>query len=405
MIANIRRQTRAKYHQSIKWIKRNETNIKNEKLAELLVTKDNSSFWENIKRLKGNIKYVPCSIDNESGDKNIASLFSEKFSLLYNSVSYNLSEMKTIEKDIKTNICNMCKTNECLHHVSNISVTDIVNAIDKLKPGKNDCLLNLSTDHIIHGTPRLFILLSLLFTCMISHGYCPPGMLTGTMIPIPKIKGTTSSDNFRAITLSNTFSKIFDQVVIDKCKRSLKTSNLQFGFKKNSSTDACTFIVQETVSFYNNNNNNVFCTMIDASKAFDRLAFCSLFKKLIERKFCSLIIRLLLFMYLNQSLSVRWNSTYSSSFSVSNGVKQGGIISPILYCIYIDDLLLKLKNSGNGCTMGYNYCGALGYADDLILLSPTVSSMKMMLGICETYAKKHKINFNAKKAYFYSFLV
>ena len=54
--------------------------------------------------------------------------------------------------------------------------------------------------------------------------------------------------------------------------------------------------------------------------------------------------------------------------------------------------------------MGYNFCGALGYADDLILLSPTVSSMKMMLGICETYAKKHKINFNANKAYLYFFL-
>ena len=53
--------------------------------------------------------------------------------------------------------------------------------------------------------------------------------------------------------------------------------------------------------------------------------------------------------------------------------------------------------------MGYNYCGALGYADDLILLSPTVSSMKMMLGICETYAKKHKINFNAKKSLFLFF--
>ena len=94
------------------------------------------------------------------------------------------------------------------------------------------------------------LLLSLLFTWMISHGYYPQGMLTGIMIPIPKIKGTIfSSNNFRTITLSNTFSKIFDQVVTDKCKSSLKKSNLQFGFKKNSSTDACSFIVQETVSF------------------------------------------------------------------------------------------------------------------------------------------------------------
>ena len=121
----------------------------------------------------------------------------------------------------------MCKTNECLHHVSNSSVTNIVNVINKFKNGKTDCLLNLCADHILHGTPCLFILLSLLFTCIISHGYCPPAMLTGTMIPILKIKGTTCSDNFKAIALSNTFSKIFDQVVIDKCKSSLKTS-IQF---------------------------------------------------------------------------------------------------------------------------------------------------------------------------------
>ena len=99
---------------------------------------------------------------------------------------------------------------------------------------------------------------------------------------------------------------------------------------------------------------------------------------------CALVTRLLLFMYMNQSFAVRWNSHTSEKFSVSNGVKQGGIITPVLYCIYTDNLLEMLNNSGSGCYIGYDFCGAVAYADDLLLLSPAVTGMKRMLSICET---------------------
>ena len=135
---------------------------------------------------------------------------------------------------------------------------------------------------------------------------------------------------------------------------------------------------------------------MDASKAFDRLEFCCLFKKLIKRNLCGLVVRLLLYMYMNQLLDVKWNNHKSSTFKVTNGVKQGGVISPVLYCIYIDDLLEILKKSSFGCFIGNNYCGALGY--DLILLSPTVYGMKRLIQICEIYAKDHNIVFNPKKS-------
>ena len=60
------------------------------------------------------------------------------------------------------------------------------------KVGKKDVSLNLSTDHIINGCIRLFTLLSLLFTSMLIHGHCPQAMLLGSMVPIPKINGTTT---------------------------------------------------------------------------------------------------------------------------------------------------------------------------------------------------------------------
>ncbi len=53
-------------------------------------------------------------------------------------------------------------------------------------------------------------------------------------------------------------------------------------------------------------------------------------------------------------------------------MKQGGVISPILFCVYMDDLLTELANSGYGCYMGGVFAGAFGYADDLKLLTPSV---------------------------------
>ena len=113
---------------------------------------------------------------------------------------------------------------------------------------------------------------------------------------------------------------------------------------------------------------------------------------------CPIIIRLLLNMYTQQKLQVKWNNVISNQFNVSNGVCQGGIMSPLLFRIYIDDLLLELKNSGIGCTVGNYYCGAFGYADDLILLCPTITGIEHMIKICELYADKHFIRFNGLKS-------
>ena len=66
-----------------------------------------------------------------------------------------------------------------------------------------------------------------------------------------------------------------------------------------------------------------------------------------------------------------------------NGVKQGGIISPILFCVYSDDFLLLLAKSEVGCFIGYWFIGALAYADDIVLLAPTASAMRAMLHSCE----------------------
>jgi len=85
-------------------------------------------------------------------------------------------------------------------------------------------------------------------------------------------------------------------------------------------------------------------------------------------------------------------------FTALNGVKQGAVLSPILYCVYVNDLLLILSKAGVGCFIGLHVVGALAYADELVLLAPTASAMLKLLAICEDYAREYNISFKALKS-------
>jgi hypothetical protein len=93
-------------------------------------------------------------------------------------------------------------------------------------------------------------------------------------------------------------------------------------------------------------------------------------------------------------MCVLWEQSLSDSFRVSNGVRQGSVLSPVLFCIYLDGLLDKLSESSVGCYWGGYFTGAVCYADDIALLAPSASALRRMLGICDSYATSHGLVFN-----------
>ena len=138
--------------------------------------------------------------------------------------------------------------------------------------------------------------------------------------------------------------------------------------------------------------------LLDASKAFDRVQYVKLFNLLIKRGLCPIIVRFLALMYTNQFLRVDWNECISDKFVSTNGVKQGAILSPILFCIYFDELIIRLKKSGYGCYIGDMCYGTLAYADDICLLSPSRKAMSALLDICEQFSKDYDVLFNSAKS-------
>jgi len=110
-------------------------------------------------------------------------------------------------------------------------------------------------------------------------------------------------------------------------------------------------VLKETLAYYSKNNSTVFCTFLDATKAFDRVKYYKLFRLLIDRGLPAGIIRLLLNVYTSNFVRVAWCEVLSDYFVAINGVKQGGVLSPVLFCIYLDNLLERLSRSGVGCFM------------------------------------------------------
>ena len=141
-----------------------------------------------------------------------------------------------------------------------------------------------------------------------------------------------------------------------------------------------------------------FCTFLDATKAFDCVDYFKLFRTLLKRDLPSMYVRLLLNLYTNNVAHVAWNGIHSRSFSVKNGVRQGGIISPVLFCIYIDGLLCMLSETGVGCYIGNVFVAALAYADDIALLAPIPSAMRRLLRICDEYCQQFSVMFNGAKS-------
>ena len=167
-----------------------------------------------------------------------------------------------------------------------------------------------------------------------------------------------------------------------KCEEYLCTSANQFGFKKAHGTELCIITLREYIELYRKRSTTVFVTFLDASKAFDRLDHWLLFEKLIYRKVPLFIVRLLIVWYSLQRMHIRWGNTFSTSFCVSNGVKQGGIISPILFNVYMDDLSCELNRSNIGGRIGGEIVNHLSYADDLCLICLSSAGMQKLLNVC-----------------------
>ena len=111
----------------------------------------------------------------------------------------------------------------------------------------------------------------------------------------------------------------------------------------------------------------------------------------------TIYIRIIAFWYKHQFLYVKWGNSISEGFTVTNGVRQGSVLSPYLFCLYINKISIELNNLKIGCKLGSVLINHLFYADDICLFSPSRKGLQLMLNVCYNYGLELDITFNKTK--------
>ena len=373
----------------------NDTEVSDEFSSNLL-SKDSDTFWKNWNKLESKNNEVT-RIDGCTKHSDIANSFAKTFSEVYESTDV-IAESKLHERFSQE--FTKYRSNHMNDNLESFFVTwsEFLDCLAKIKTGKATGSF-VKAQHIFHGSPKLAVHLHILFNGLIQHGYVPYEFLSSTITPI--IKSRTGdiycSNNYRPIALSNLFSQLFELVLLVKIGHLLFTDDLQFGFKRKHSTSHALFVLKESVDYFTKHGSNVFVTFLDCSKAFDKISHHGLFLKLIDRGVPLCFINILVYWLSNLKSRCRWKEVFSEYFSVPSGIKQGGILSPGLFTVYIDDLLKRLRSKGIGCHLISLFLAAIMFADDLALLAPTRGAMQDMIHICEEYCSEFCLSFNTKK--------
>ena len=126
--------------------------------------------------------------------------------------------MNTVKRSLDSMICSRCASGSCTDSEHSITVIQLCENILFMKDSRHDGKTGHYSDHIINGTRKLHVNLSLLFSSMIFHGCVPNGFHLSTIITIPKSKrkSLNDSNNNRAITLSSVLGKLLDRVILSK---------------------------------------------------------------------------------------------------------------------------------------------------------------------------------------------
>ena len=388
-----------RYKTAVKAAKSHSKNKLNEQLYDDLASKNSNDFWKCIRnKTKDGADSPVTRVNGETTELGISNAFREHFQSVYsdNNTPAHESLRRTFHERFEQYFLSKCHDSIASQYVS---WDDMLKIMECVKIGKSTAGF-VRPEHLLYGSEKLVYHLQLLFNAMIQHGCVVNDFLKGTITPVIKDASGDVSDttNYRPITIGSLLSKLFEKAIDLKISPYLESDDLQFGFKKKTSTSHALFVLKNTVNHFTERGSNVFASFLDCSKAFDRISHYGLFLKLMDRSVPLSLLLLIIAWHLNMSCRVKWGDALSDEFNVPLGTKQGGIISPKFFSIYIDDMVKILRNLGVGCHVLKAFVACILFADDMALLAPSRKALQIMMDHCLEYCNKFCLTFNARKS-------
>ena len=227
----------------------------------------------------------------------------------------------------------------------------------------------------------------------------PSAWLEAIIKPIPKgSKNSTIPSEYRGISLQSfvakTYCRMLNARLVDYLETNKVLSDEQNGFRPNRCCQDHIFTLTSIIENRFLLKQDTFACFIDFRKAFDCVNRQMLWEKLESRYGISGALKAL---YSKVSCTVSINSELTNWFDVNSGVKQGCILSPTLFALFIDDLVDNLKSEHAGVTCGNTLISSLLYADDIVILAPNEGDLDKLIKVVESWCDRWSMNLNIAK--------
>ena len=362
-------------------------------------------FW---RKLKNNI--AKSKMNSNMSPKTFVLHFSE----LYNVAHITNDEFKLfIQKSIDTHdiSCKCCRdtdrmdTDDLLFLNSAISEKEIYDAIMSMSNNKSPGLDGIVIELIKAATSFYIPMLEKLFNKILDSGIYPEDWCKAILCPIHKKGSVTDPKNYRGISLLPVVGKVFTKILNQRLNEWADHTNMrqeeQAGFRKGYSTADQIFNLQCIVQKYiAREKGRCHILFVDFATAFDQIPHSHLFFKLIKAGVHGKTLTILRSMYEKLKTCIRTTDGLTEFFTCLLGTRQGCMLSPFLFALYIEELLQMLKSAG--CKGIYideiaDNVMALLFADDVAMCSETVGRLREMIRVLEDFSKKWQLKINLEK--------
>ncbi len=365
-----------------------------EKLDNLKET-DPKAFWNIINQMnEDNHKDLAGQISHYSWHDYFLNLNKKECELPDENVF--IAEIETLKTD----------TGHSKHFNEEINTDEISKAIRNLKSNKAVGPDSVSNEMLKSGQQALLPSLKFLFNMILKTGKYPKAWCLAFISPIYKAGNPALPSNYRGLAILSCIGKLFNSVLNARLDEYFLNNNIinktQIGFKKGCRTSDHILTLKTIINKYlaNTNNPTLFTCFVDFHKAFDTISHVGLKYKLLKAGINGTFLETLSDMYSKSNMAVKVKGSLTASFSSMVGVRQGDVLSPNLFNLFMNDLPLSLnKEEYDLINLHNEIIPCLLYADDLVLLSRTAHGLQNQLDHLSSFCTQWglKVNLNKTK--------